>query len=95
MSPARWSPPQGLRGRRTVVVVAHRLEDVAVCDAVAVLGAGGVVEAGPPLALLAAAPAADGPGSFAAMAAELGPAVEARIRALAADAAPAAPTAGP
>ncbi len=84
-------------------MIAHRLDDVAVCTAVAVLSAGRVAEAGPPLALLdrPVAPAHGpdggpesvcdpGPGAFAAMAAELGPAVEARVRALAAAAAAAA-----
>ena len=96
-----------LRGRRTVVIIAHRLEDVAVCDTVAVLAGGRLVEHGPPLALLDRTPAvpedgSDGsapaaaaagagggdscPGAFAAMAAELGSAVEARIRILAAEA---------
>lgn len=87
-----------------MVVIAHRLDDVAVCTSLAVLAAGRVAEAGPPLALLDR-PAAHAhvpdigpdpcPGAFAAMAAELGPAVEARVRALAAAAAVAATQGAP
>ena len=67
-----------LRGGRTVVVIAHRLEDVAVCDQVIVMDGGVVAQKGAPLDLLA-----DSGGKFAALAAELGKGVLERIRAVA------------
>ena len=37
----------GLKGRRTVILVTHRLESVVACDQIFVMGSGGIVERGP------------------------------------------------
>jgi ATP-binding cassette subfamily B protein len=55
-----------LRGRCTIVIIAHRAEDLAACDAIALLEDGRLAQHGTPSALLAEA------GPFARLAKELG-----------------------
>ena len=69
-----------LRGMRTVIVIAHRLEDVAVCDQVVVMDQGNVAQFGTPMELLDCKD-----GEFASLAQELGIKVADRIRLLASE----------
>eukprot|EP00293_Proteomonas_sulcata_P010132 CAMPEP_0184313786 /NCGR_PEP_ID=MMETSP1049-20130417/67604_1 /TAXON_ID=77928 /ORGANISM="Proteomonas sulcata, Strain CCMP704" /LENGTH=359 /DNA_ID=CAMNT_0026631287 /DNA_START=20 /DNA_END=1099 /DNA_ORIENTATION=- len=57
---------QALRGKHTLVVIAHRLEDVAVCDIVVVLDNGRVSQSGSPQELM------ESDGQFSVMVRQLG-----------------------
>ena len=68
-------------GKQTVLIIAHRLEDIAMCDQVAAIREGRIDEYGPPLALL------ENPnGAFSTLVNELGDEGAARVRELALEA---------
>jgi ATP-binding cassette subfamily C (CFTR/MRP) protein 4 len=70
-----------MRGKQTVMIIAHRLDDIAICDEVVVMDKGRIQEHGRPLDLLQ-----DSNGAFSSLVNELDADSISKIRALALEA---------